>query len=62
MSTINLLTSPHHKVERLKHQETRQLLVDENQKLHLLDTQLYVLQRQLNREQSTFERAYVTNL
>ncbi|XP_011410582.1 PREDICTED: uncharacterized protein LOC105316953 [Amphimedon queenslandica] len=45
-------------VERLQHQETKQLLVDESHKLYLLETQLHTLQRQLNREQNTFERAF----
>ena len=49
-------------MERLQHQETKQLLVDETHKLYLLETQFHTLQRQLNREQNTFERALVYSI
>jgi hypothetical protein len=46
-------------MERLRHNETKSLLEEESHKLHNLDAELNVLQRQLTREKMTFEKVSV---
>ena len=45
--------------ERLKHAETLAALEAEQEKVQMAHTEINVLQKQLEREKATFEKAYV---